>query len=505
MFETNFNDISEGLKKHLPTYLPSCRWFASKTKDIAEVDIIDCLPMKRNLKTYMLILRVALDDGSIEHYSMPISVIDKAPSKEQKIGLILTLDDGTHIIEGIFDAGFRDALFETIIGGKTIEGINGVLSCSVNPKYISHFIDHGKKISSKILAAEQSNSSIIYNNSFFLKLYRKLEIGPHPEAEMAHFLSETGFTHVPPFIGSMKYMQNEEKTWLEIALLQEYVKNIGDGWTYFTAILKNTIKALKSANDADKYFLLPLKEEINRTYEMASLLGKRTAEMHLALSSDRKNDSFAPLPFKGEAKNEAYAIARLWMEQAMKILNDNMQMLPSPTDMLARNIIDNEKSLLDRLKYYFTASGGEILRIHGDYHLGQLLFTGNDFFIIDFEGEPARSLRERRKKQSPLKDVSGMIRSLHYAANYALKSLACDDEASSFWAKIWYDNACSSFLSSYRQEAMDASFLPADDEEFNATLKAFLMEKAAYEICYEFNNRPDWVHIPLKGIESIIN
>ena len=211
MFETNFNDISEGLKKHLPAYLPSCRWFASKTKDIAEVDILDCLPMKRNLKTYMLILRVALDDGSIEHYSMPISVIDKALSKEQKIGLILTLEDGTHIIEGIFDVGFRDALFETIIRGKTIEGINGVLSVSVNTKNISHFIDHGIKISSKVLAAEQSNSSVIYNDSFFLKLYRKLEIGPHPEAEMARFLSETGFTHVPPFIGSMKYMQNEEK------------------------------------------------------------------------------------------------------------------------------------------------------------------------------------------------------------------------------------------------------------------------------------------------------
>jgi maltose alpha-D-glucosyltransferase/alpha-amylase len=505
MFETNFNDISEGLKKYLPAYLPSCRWFASKTKDIAEVDILDCLPMKRNLKTYMLILRVVLDDDSIEHYSMPLSVIDKTPSKEQKIGLIFALDNGTHIIEGIFDAGFRDALFETLIGGKTVEGINGVLSGFVNAKSISHLIEQGKNISSKVLPAEQSNSSVIYNDSFFLKLYRRLEIGPHPEAEMTHFLSEAGFTHVPPFIGSMKYMQNEEKSWREVALLQEYVKNIGDGWTYFTAVLKNTIKALKSADDADKYFLLPLKEEINRTYAMASLLGKRTAEMHLALSSDRKNDSFAPLPFKGETKKEAYAIARLWMKQAMKILKDNIQMLPSPTDKLARNIIDNEKLLIDRLKYYFTASGGEILRIHGDYHLGQLLFTGDDFFIIDFEGEPARSLIERRKKQSPLKDVSGMIRSLHYAANYALKSLACDDEASSFWAKIWYDNAYSSFLSSYRQEAMNASFLPADDEEFNATLKAFLMEKVFYEICYEFNNRPDWVYIPLKGIESVIN
>lgn len=496
MAELLLAEAFEILRECLPSYLPRCRWFASKASRISSVDVWEDFPMGEGPFPRLLFLNVSLDDGSSERYVLPLSrVTENASLQGQKNATICQVRD-YFLADGVFDPTFRSLMLEIITKGKNLSGSWGKLTGLPNPAAVETFSEVAASGDSRVLSAEQSNTSIVYEDKLFLKLYRKVEEGPHPEGEMVRFLTEAGFFHVPPFMGFLRCEPADGGLSFEVALLQGCIKNESDAWSYFTRALELSLSSLDEEGAED---------EARGTFAMASLLGKRTAEMHIALASGEDPD-FAPVPFEGEYKSHALETACAQLDEALVMLERHMGDLRGAARALALRVLEKKKRASDLLEASFAASGGEVLRIHGDYHLGQVLFTGDDFFIIDFEGEPARSLPERRRKQSPLKDIAGMVRSFHYAANFALREL--DDkekDVASSRAKAWYRTVCELFVSSYRKTTREASFLPKGDGAFEAILKAFLVEKAAYEICYELNNRPDWVEIPLEGIASILS
>ena len=253
-----------------------------------------------------------------------------------------------------------------------------------------------------------------------------------------------------------------------------------------------------------------IKELIGGLYlEMIALLGKRTAELHTRLASDGENKGFTPEPFSVLYQRSIYQSMQALTKKNFAILRKNVINLPDDQKAPSQEILCREKEILERFKILFRRKISVIkTRIHGDFHLGQTLYTGNDFMIIDFEGEPAKTLSERRLKRSPLRDVASMIRSFHYVAHTSVMKQgtirAEDAPALNPWVELWYKYAAGTFLKSYLDTAKDALFVPKEKEELDILLKVFILEKAVYELGYELNSRPEWVIIPLKGIKYLL-
>jgi maltose alpha-D-glucosyltransferase/alpha-amylase len=238
------------------------------------------------------------------------------------------------------------------------------------------------------------------------------------------------------------------------------------------------------------------------------LLGQRTGELHLALASGPDDGVFAPEPFNAMAQRSVYQTMRALVRRTTELLGKKIDNLPEKFREEAREVLGAEKEILQREKRLLDRkTNAAKIRIHGDYHLGQVLYTGKDFIILDFEGEPARPLSERKLKRSPLRDVAGMMRSFQYAAYSALWQPAMRNEDVPFlerWADMWYRHVSSVFLQSYLHTTASAVFIPKNSDDLQVMLEAYLLDKAIYEIGYELNNRPEWVVIPIRGIKHIL-
>jgi maltose alpha-D-glucosyltransferase/alpha-amylase len=317
--------------------------------------------------------------------------------------------------------------------------------------------------------------------------------------------------------------------------LQGFVPNQGDAWTYTLHSLEGFWEktasypegppnaAAEDANPVLRYDAVPPKvaaDLIGPYLEEIELLGKRTAQLHVALASDSRDPAFAPEPLTDSFLRALEGSARELASRNLGLLRQKLGELPPETRAQAAEVLDRESAILER---FGACAGKQTLgarvRIHGDYHLGQVLFTGSDFVIIDFEGEPARSLPERRMKRSPLQDVASMLRSFHYAAFAHLLEAAGESHSAenkfqqsapwaapsaASWAQSWYTWVASRFLHSYFETAQPGSFLPSSREEISGLLQVHLLDKAVYELGYELNNRPSWVGIPLAGISQLL-
>jgi maltose alpha-D-glucosyltransferase/alpha-amylase len=392
-------------------------------------------------------------------------------------------------------------------------------------------------LSSRVGTAEQSNTSILYGERLILKLFRRLQPGENPDVEVGHFLTEVArFQRIAPFLGEITITPaNGEKT--TVAMLQGLVVNQGDGWQWFLEQLAGfftTVADLVAPPPSLAHSLLnepePLREPMDcvvPALEAARLLGRRTAEMHLALAFPTSAPAFSAEPLTPE---DLTRDARRIDDQIASALEALRVKLPTLKDLTA----DEAALLLSRRIELFaranaisaSTAAGQRIRIHGDYHLGQILRTGGasiesgidsgtvagDFVILDFEGEPARPLAERRQKQSPLKDVAGMIRSLSYAAHAGLDEyLTANPELIrssgsghlAAWAVFWQNSTSAEFLYAYRETiAANPELLPSTQQS-QSLLGAYLLEKALYELLYELNNRPGWLRIPLAGILNL--
>jgi maltose alpha-D-glucosyltransferase/alpha-amylase len=378
-----------------------------------------------------------------------------------------------------------------------------------------------EKLETHVLGVEQSNTAIIYGQRLFLKLFRRLESGINTDAEITRFLNEeTSFRNTPRLAGTIEYREEGTGTPTTAALLQGYTPNSGDAWAftldaigrYYDLLLSDPDAGARIAKAIPHGTVMSLsqkplpdiaREVIGSYLADAELLGKRTAEMHLALASRNDITAFAPEPFTPHYQRSIYQSMRTQIVQTMQAVRRHTKDAPELEALLAK-----EESLHQKVRAVLQGKvEAERIRIHGDYHLGQVLYTGNDFVIIDFEGEPARPLSERRLKRSALRDVAGMLRSFHYAPYAVVFGTAPgsyvrteDRTRLEAGARFWHQWVGAAFLRAYLAESAKGKHLPVSPQSVETLLNAYLIEKALYEVVYELNNRPDWVKIPLHGL-----
>ncbi|MEW6556895.1 MAG: putative maltokinase [Elusimicrobiota bacterium] len=451
----------------LAGYLKKCRWFRSKAKTIKKITLIENIPVG---KFRILFLNVHYTDKTSEKYLLP------ATQDIFANGLIY---------DAVCDYEFRKTILSAIQKGNTYKGRYGKIVASKGK-----FLKDTPIIKSQVLKGEQSNTSFIYDDIFIFKLYRKLEAGVNPELEVTKFLTEkTSFRNIAQFEGAIEYIQDTTRLPIVIGLLQGFVQNKGDAFEY-------TLNSLK------KYYKT---KSIDTNYlKMIQLLAKRTAEMHLALYSEKNNPSFKPEPFTLKYQHTLFRSMQKLTKTVFGLLQKNQKKLPKK--LAIESILKFEYMILKKFKTLAeTKISTEKMRIHGDYHLEQVLFTGTDFFVIDFEGEPMRPLNARRAKKSPLVDVAGMLRSFHYASYIQLMKSSTNWQKNKNWADVWYKCVSETFLKSYFETVKSAPFIPKDKHQRDILLNIFLLEKAVYELGYELNNRPDWLTIPINGIKNLLN
>ena len=386
-------------------------------------------------------------------------------------------------------------------------------------------------LESRVGSAEQSNTSLIYGDALILKMFRRLQTGQNPDVEIGRFLTEVAhFNRIPPFLGEIAMTSSSGET-TTIAMLQGLVENEGDGWAWFLRQLSKFYSDVSLNSDAPampppEFGSDGLRQDWipatgHEAMTASALLGRRTAEMHIALSSSSTDQAFTPEPCSYDDLNADAIQIESQIKSALEALKLRFPSLDESATDEAGLLLSKRLELIDRSRSIANlASAGKRIRIHGDYHLGQTLRTGTtdglagtgDFILLDFEGEPARPFSQRRRKQSPLKDVAGMLRSFSYVAFAGLKEYegnagkSTPSPATSSltkWAQAWQGYASAEFLRAYQETiAKKAELLPSP-REAQTLLDAFVLEKALYELQYELNNRPTWVHIPLAGILTL--
>ena len=394
----------------------------------------------------------------------------------------------------------------------------------------AHPIQH---LTSRVGSAEQSNTSILYGQKLILKLFRRLQPGENPDVEIGRFLTEVArFPHIAPFMGeiTMTPVSGEATT---AAMLQGLVANKGDGWEWFLdqfAAFLQSVEHLASPPETSAPGLLkvqkPMKEvrdNAGTALNAAALLGRRTAELHLALSTQTQDQAFCAERFTSTELGQDVRRIEAQLTQTLETLKARFSTLDDSTADLAVQFFSKRREMFARMRELASLkAAGQRIRIHGDYHLGQTLRTqapasdrnkdAGDFVILDFEGEPARTLAERRQKQSPLKDVAGMIRSFSYAAHSGLDRYLNEKPESASgeganqlakWARCWEHTVAGEFLSSYSESIAAKPDLLPPKEQSQTLLNAYVLEKALYELMYELNNRPQWLRIPFAGILAL--
>jgi maltose alpha-D-glucosyltransferase/alpha-amylase len=361
----------------------------------------------------------------------------------------------------------------------------------------------------RAIGAEQSNVSIIVDEHIMLKIYRRLRSGVQPELEMARFLTEVArYPNTPEFLGAAEHITTAgDRTALAIAFA--FVPNQGDAWNAVVETLDRALEdlALLSEDDGSAD---DLQEALNVfPLNLAGRLGERTAELHRALTTSTSDPAFAAEPVSARDLERWSQTVREEAECVLDQLERTRESLSEVASQQVGILLEARSALKERVDKITTAAPmGAKIRIHGDYHLGQVLVSKDDVIIIDFEGEPGRTLAERREKSSPLRDVAGMLRSLDYAASAAVDRFASrtgglPDRVLAA-ATAWRNCATRDFLEGYADVAKEMSSYPADKDVAASMLDLFLLQKAFYEIAYEAANRPTWLSIPLRSVLDLL-
>ncbi len=477
------------LETLLENYLPKCRWFGGKSRKIDSVNIINhvCISEEK-YNFYCCIVQCNYSDNLHEWYSLPIAISD-----DSSLQLIAQLNINHFLIDALQSANFRKQLYKVMCNEENISNLFGFKSQKNN-------LNDEISLNSKILNVEQSNTSVIFNNRYFFKWFRKVDVGENPDLQTIKFLTEeTAFRNIPSYVSHISWRINND--FALIGMMQLAITNNGDAWFYvcndlkiiYSNILNGTITNIESGISAD------FKNKI-------SLLGKRTAELHNNLSSGNEKSGFNYEPFDISYQNWIYECLENLIDSKFKLLEDNISKINDQLHFKIKKIFDKKLGL----KSYFqqllmNPVIANKIRTHGDYHLGQVLFSNNDFFILDFEGEPDKPHAMRNIKYTGIRDVAGMIRSIDYASKAVLLQNFNHDEQQKLTqtAVEWNSIVSSLFLDSYLQNA-NKIVLPSN-EIWQQLLKLYLIEKTIYELGYEINNRPTWASIPLDKLFEITN
>ncbi|MFB3815671.1 MAG: maltose alpha-D-glucosyltransferase [Terriglobales bacterium] len=523
------------LARAMPSLLQGRRWFLGKGRTIRTAEISDVIPIP-GTSAYILVVGVNYSDGEPDRYVLPVSLAvgEKAGSiaEAQRNSIVARLqtDDGAEgvLYGAIYDRQFSDALLNAIARRRKFKGETGEIIAAHTRSFRRAWADRMANLEPAPLRADQSNTSIVYGDRILLKLFRKIEPGISTEREMVEFLTtQAAYPHVPTSMGSLEY-RGADSAPVTLAVLNTYVHSETDGWNYAIDNLSLFFeRALALAADDPRLQELAscdgslteqhpksplLTDLIGHFLDTVRLLGVRTAELHLALSSRPDIPAFAPEPFTDFYRLSLYHAMLGRVTRAFDQLRVRMRQLHEAAQEEASTLLSHEAQV--RRYFHFVRNNritATLIRHHGNLRLTEVLYTGKDFCIIDFEGDPRRPLSERRIKRSALRDVASMVRSFHYAAHAALfgRVPGIVPSAVSFsqlekWARAWYGCVSAAFVRSYLDRAEGASFVPSSREQVRHLLTAYLLEKALIEIEYETEHRPEWARIPIRGILDIL-
>ena len=514
---------------YLPEYLPKQRWFAGKSRHIQSTRIVAWTALNGS-SSALAFVEVQYDTGASEVYLALLAMTFGDAADELRhaapnaiVALILSAKVSGLLHDGVFDDKACLELLSLIENGRELTTRHGRIRGVCGKAFQNVLGSAEMPLPVRRSSAEQSNTSILYGDRFILKLFRHQEPGLNPDAEIGRYLTEkTNFDRIPPFAGSIELESAAGAEPTVLAMLQGLVANEGDGWKWTVEELDRYFETcaplpFPESATADLRNPLDLSEQpVSRVaqdhlgiyLDAAGTLGHRTAEMHLALASPTDDPAFAPEPLTAEDFQSVLVDLHQHASRALDLLKERVAYLPDEVVEVAATVLSRRRRILDHFgALKLNGFQTQRIRIHGDYHLGQVLRVKTDFVILDFEGEPARPLANRRAKQCPLKDVAGMLRSFGYATyssliNYTARH-AEDVARLEPWAQLWERSAATAFLRAYRETAQGAGFLPVESRDFRKLLDVFLLDKALYEVVYELNARPVWVRIPLMGLMSL--
>jgi maltose alpha-D-glucosyltransferase/alpha-amylase len=517
-------DVLEGL---LPTYLRESRWFRGKARQIRAISVAQVIPVAVEERDVLVtVVDVRYLDGDPEQYVIPIGYAEGDRARDMLAtspgSILLSRNGGGVVYDAMADEGFANALVDGIARRKRWRGVKAEVVGS-RTRAFPGLRGADDVLRASLLRAEQSNSSVNLGDRLLFKLFRKVESGINPDLELGRFLTDrTDFERVASLAGGLELrVRNQDP--MTLGVLHQFVPSEGDAWTFtLNALNRYLERAVVSPTPPSEAELIPVTlpelarldppailEELAGGYlPQARLLGRRTAEFHLALASDSTDPAFAPEAFTGHYRRSIYQLLRSNARIAYDLLRRRINTLTEHAQEDARAIMALEDPLLRQARALMDRKiPMSRFRIHGDYHLGQVLYTGKDFVIVDLEGEPSRSISERRFKRSPLRDLAGMIRSFEYAAAFAVRNgpMRTEDIPALLpWTRLWQRWASASFLRGYFEASGDASYLPKGADAFSAMLEFYRLDKSFYELRYELNNRPEWVPIPLEGIRRLL-
>jgi maltose alpha-D-glucosyltransferase / alpha-amylase len=490
----------------LPRYIETQRWYAAKGTPIERARITEHVLWQEG-KTTWLVALVELDGTEPRaDYFLPLALAweERDDERVRNLSTSAVAKIRQQASVGVMGDAFADEIFcramvAAMASGREIAMSSGKLQFRRTAAFSEIAGTDFAALPVERPRGSSSNTVVNMRERLMLKGYRRLRVGLNPELEMGLYLTEVAhFANCAPLAGVLEYIGNDGQTQL-LAMLQAYVANQGDGWTYSLEYLRRHLEQYRTTPAGDAVPLNAHEAYLN----MIRVLAQRTAELHLALARPTQDPAFSPVPL-ARADVDAYRQRALDEARgALDLLAANLEVLPAGDRERANAVLAQREALVARIEACAAANPtGKKIRIHGDYHLGQVLVTRNDFVIIDFEGEPGHSLEQRRDKHSALRDVAGMLRSFSYVQQSAVRSVAHNEaEATKLapLARVWESEARTAFLSAYeaagRKTRLYESLLPG-----HGLLGLFEIEKALYELRYEIGNRPAWVGIPLQGI-----
>ncbi len=517
------------LERVLATYLPTCRWFRGKARRISKVRLTEAVPLEGASGAQLAFVRVDYVQEDPETYLLPLALADLEMGQkliedqyQATIARVAMGDESGVLYDASYSDTFARDLLALFSNKNHPRGSDGEISATGFAALQALTSEGLAALSPKRSTAEQSNTSIIFGDELILKLTRVVEFGSQPEIEIGRFLTEkVEFEHVPPLAGAMHYERGSEQA--VIGVVQGFVDNQGDAWAFTLDSLSRFFERALSYQEhptelpigADSLMArarldVPdvAKDTIGGYLPLARILGERTAQMHLALARGDLDSTFAPVALSTLHQRSLYQAARTTLNRGFELLESRRRKVPERWQSLVKEVLSNKDRLDEQLR---SITGTKIeaarIRTHGDFHLGQVLYTGGDFVIIDFEGEPARPLGERRIKRSPLRDVAGMLRSFHYAAMLASHDPhwpADKQDAVERWSTFWHSWVTAQYLRAYLEVTGGSGLVPASDEQLAALLDFYLVDKCVYELSYELGSRPEWVWIPLMGLLDIL-
>ncbi|HKU38506.1 MAG TPA: hypothetical protein VJR89_10175 [Polyangiales bacterium] len=510
--------LSPEQSARLLEYIRGRRWFRGKARPVRELELLDAVPLSaagRDLALFVVRVAYSSDDAA-ETYVLPLAW---TPDRAAAGTALFPLRDGV-----VYDPSGSDWLSLELLAlflRERTPGKSGRIVARPSPALQTRAAPGHARFEPHVPSGEQSNTSVFFGEEFMLKLFRQLEVGENPDVELVEFLWAHGYHHVPEPLGDVYYERAGSRATLGIA--QRFVPSEGSAWDVTLEILQRSLQLARTLDPEHALSSLPkgdlldiagqppseqLESFLGAYAPFATLLGERTAELHRALASDHGSLAFRPEPFDTEYQTELANAARERLRKAYQLLERQRASLPGELQASVASALD-ARQLLERTLDALSSVGihAERIRRHGDYHLGQVLYGESDFTILDFEGEPAQALSERRRKGSALYDVCGMLRSFHYAATVALQNEPAEERASlARWSDAWYRWISAQFLCAYLVRARQGGhpvFLPAAPVELRALLQLHLIDKCSYELSYELNNRPAWVGVPLAGLSSL--